>query len=78
MRGEPEVQRDTGKREDLSARMRRLLANRDLFARAKSLERPAAYCTLVMSTAGVFLHSRFRILIYQFHERASSGGGRRT
>jgi len=73
---EATVRRGTGKREDLPARMRRLLANHDLFARAKSLESLTAYCTLGIPTAGVFLHSRSRILIYQFHERASSGGGR--
>jgi len=32
----------------------RFLASRDLFARAKSLETPAAYCTLGIPTAGVF------------------------
>lgn len=43
----------TGKREDLS-RECRFFASRDLFARAKSLETPAAYCTLGIPTAGVF------------------------
>lgn len=32
----------------------RFLASRDLFARAKSLETPAAYCTLGIPTVGVF------------------------
>lgn len=43
----------SGKREDLSGECR-FLASRDLFARAKSLETPAAYCTLGIPTAGVF------------------------
>lgn len=47
----------------------RFLASRDLFARAKSLETPAAYCTLGIPTAGVFcVFVPSRILIYQFDD----------
>lgn len=68
-RGEPVVRRGTGKRGDLSARMHRLLTNRDLFAQAKSLESPAAYRTLANTDRRRV--PRIRILIYQFHGRAS-------
>jgi len=75
MKGEPKIRLGTGKREDFSASMRQLLAKRDLFARAKSLESPAAYCMLGIPPVYSCIHVSY-ILIYQLHEQASDDSRR--
>lgn len=57
--------------------MHRLLTNRDLFARAKSLESPSRLLHAGNASRRIPAFPHSRILIYQFHERAVAVIGRR-